>query len=236
MTDTRVIDVASVTAIHREMAPEDRAEWRPASPSVCVASITAATLLSPAPRSRGRRREGRDNGAEPARSAFQDVAATAGVSFRFDTGSRGKHDLPEVMGGGVAILDADGDGLPDLYFCNGGPIGDRGRRAGPALPALSQQGGLAVRGHHRPCRRPGTELRDGGGRRRLRRRRPRRPVRHRLARPAAVSQPRRRPVRGRDRARRAVLERVEHLGGLRRSRRRRRPGSLRRDLCRLRPR
>jgi enediyne biosynthesis protein E4 len=55
---------------------------------------------------------------------FQDVAASAGVSFRFATGSRGKHDLPEVMGGGVAILDADGDGLPDLYFCNGGPIGD----------------------------------------------------------------------------------------------------------------
>src|SRR5690348_15288938 len=54
--------------------------------------------------------------------AFDDVAASAGVSFRFETGSRGKHDLPEVMGGGVAIFDADGDRLLDIYLCNGGPI------------------------------------------------------------------------------------------------------------------
>ena len=79
-------------------------------------------LAVPAPRTRERRREGRDNGGiRPIR--FEDVAAPAGISFRFHTGSRGKHDLPEVMGGGVAILDADGDGLPDLYLCNGGPIG-----------------------------------------------------------------------------------------------------------------
>ncbi len=45
-----------------------------------------------------------------------------GVRFRFDTGSRGKHDLPEIMGGGLAIIDGDGDSWPDLFFCNGGPI------------------------------------------------------------------------------------------------------------------
>ncbi|MGP0062099.1 MAG: CRTAC1 family protein [Isosphaeraceae bacterium] len=54
---------------------------------------------------------------------FRDVAAKAGVSFQFENGSRGKHDLPEIMGGGVAIFDADGDGRLDIYFCNGGPIG-----------------------------------------------------------------------------------------------------------------
>jgi hypothetical protein len=58
----------------------------------------------------------------PSSIVFRDVAASAGVSFRFDTGSRGKHDLPEIMGGGVAIFDADGDGRLDIYFCNGGPI------------------------------------------------------------------------------------------------------------------
>ena len=58
----------------------------------------------------------------PSRIAFEDVAAGAGVSFRFHAGSRGKHDLPEIMGGGVALLDVDGDGLLDVYLCNGGPI------------------------------------------------------------------------------------------------------------------
>jgi hypothetical protein len=53
---------------------------------------------------------------------FEDVAAKAGVVFRFDNGSRGRHDLPEIMGGGVALIDIDGDGDLDLYLCNGGPI------------------------------------------------------------------------------------------------------------------
>jgi enediyne biosynthesis protein E4 len=30
--------------------------------------------------------------------------------------------LPEIMGGGVALFDADGDGRLDIYLCNGGPI------------------------------------------------------------------------------------------------------------------
>jgi hypothetical protein len=62
---------------------------------------------------------------------FRDVAAEAGVNFRFDNGSRGRHDLPEIMGGGVALIDADGDGWLDLYFCNGGPIGEPAGREDP---------------------------------------------------------------------------------------------------------
>jgi hypothetical protein len=62
---------------------------------------------------------------------FEEVAASAGISFRFETGSRGQHDLPEVMGGGIAIFDADGDGSPDIYLCNGGPIGAAAGKADP---------------------------------------------------------------------------------------------------------
>ena len=54
--------------------------------------------------------------------ALRDVAAEAGVRFRFDRGSRGRHDLPEIMGGGVGLIDADGDGRLDVYLCNGGSI------------------------------------------------------------------------------------------------------------------
>ena len=55
------------------------------------------------------------------------------MSFRFDTGSRGRHDLPEIMGGGVALFDADGDGRLDIYLCNGGPIEPTAGQARPCL-------------------------------------------------------------------------------------------------------
>ena len=54
---------------------------------------------------------------------FQEVA-DSGIPFRYTSGSRSRHDLPEIMGGGVALIDGDGDGLLDLFFCDGGPIGE----------------------------------------------------------------------------------------------------------------
>ena len=44
------------------------------------------------------------------------------LPFRFDNGSRKRHDLPEIMGGGVGLIDFDGDGKLDVYLCQGGPI------------------------------------------------------------------------------------------------------------------
>jgi hypothetical protein len=65
--------------------------------------------------------------------AFRDVTAASGVTFRFEHGSRGRHNLPEIMGGGVALIDADDDGWLDLYFGNGGSIegGTGPRQVGP---------------------------------------------------------------------------------------------------------
>jgi hypothetical protein len=66
---------------------------------------------------------------------FQDRTEMSGVSFRFENGSRNRHDLPEIMGGGLALADFDGDGRVDLYLCNGGPLGPpAGIQPGPGLP------------------------------------------------------------------------------------------------------
>jgi len=77
----------------------------------------------------------------PAPIAFRDVAAEAGVVFRFDPGSRGRHDLPEIMGGGVALIDFDGDGRLDVYLCNGGPIVAEGGRADSPCRLYKNDGG-----------------------------------------------------------------------------------------------
>ncbi len=47
---------------------------------------------------------------------FTDVTARAGIRFRHQTGASGQKLLPETMGGGVAIIDYDGDGKPDILF------------------------------------------------------------------------------------------------------------------------
>ena len=50
--------------------------------------------------------------------AFTDVTAESGVDFVHENGMFGKKFLPETMGSGVALLDADGDGRLDLLFVN----------------------------------------------------------------------------------------------------------------------
>lgn len=47
-----------------------------------------------------------------------DVTEESGVDFSHTTGGTGDLYLPEIMGGGVAVFDANGDDLLDLYFTN----------------------------------------------------------------------------------------------------------------------
>ncbi|HWZ86187.1 MAG TPA: CRTAC1 family protein [Thermoanaerobaculia bacterium] len=55
----------------------------------------------------------------PPAIAFAEKAAQLGVDFTHVNGAAGKKWMPETMGGGVAVLDYDGDGRPDLLFVSG---------------------------------------------------------------------------------------------------------------------
>lgn len=63
------------------------------------------------------------------RIQFEDVAKKAGVNFVLRNGATGEFHQPELMLGGVAALDYNGDGCMDIYFTNGA-----------AMPSLKKTG------------------------------------------------------------------------------------------------
>jgi len=50
---------------------------------------------------------------------FADVTDAAGVHFVHNNGAFGKKYLPETLGPGVAFIDYNNDGWPDIFFVNG---------------------------------------------------------------------------------------------------------------------
>src|SRR5688572_15602821 len=54
----------------------------------------------------------------PPPPAFVDATEAVGIRFRHDNGASGRFLYPELFGGGVAVLDVDGDRWPDLLFVN----------------------------------------------------------------------------------------------------------------------
>jgi hypothetical protein len=63
--------------------------------------------------------------AGPARAAapwFARPADNGGIDFVYASGHRDRFLMPEIMGGGVALFDMDGDHDLDLYFVQGGTL------------------------------------------------------------------------------------------------------------------
>ena len=61
------------------------------------------------------------NSAGPAASVitFRDVTQQSGIRFTHNNGAFGKKFLPETLGPGVAFIDYDNDGWPDIFLVNG---------------------------------------------------------------------------------------------------------------------
>jgi hypothetical protein len=94
---------------------------------------------------------------EVPRVRFTDITRQSGINFVHVSGAAGKKLLPETMGSGVAVIDFDRDGKPDLLFINSRPWPGQ-EKAGKPLPTLklyrnlgggkfedvTEQAGLAV--------------------------------------------------------------------------------------------
>jgi hypothetical protein len=65
---------------------------------------------------------------------FENVAAASGISFEHRSGHDKRYLLPEIMGGGAALFDMDGDGFLDVFFVQSGRMfGMPGTPAGHRL-------------------------------------------------------------------------------------------------------
>ena len=128
----------------------------------------------------------------PSPAWFVDVAAKAGITVRnVNGGVETKRYIVEATGSGVAIIDYDRDGWPDIFLVNGTelPLQARSAKTAPTshlfhnnhdgtFTDVTAKAGLVV-----------DRLGPGRLRRRLRQRRLRRPLRHRLRQEPPLPQP-----------------------------------------------
>src|SRR6185436_5488759 len=70
-----------------------------------------------------------------------DITAQSGLRFQHATGTTGRKYLPETLGSGAAIFDADGDGRQDILLLSGTSLSDDAPRSETALRLFRNAGG-----------------------------------------------------------------------------------------------
>jgi hypothetical protein len=93
---------------------------------------------------------------------FVDITRDAGLTFVHDNGAAGEKLLPETMGSGVAFLDFDKDGDPDLFLVNScpWPEDEKGHKGPMPTMALYRNDG---KGHFEDVtRQAGLDVSDFG--------------------------------------------------------------------------
>ncbi len=94
---------------------------------------------------------------------FTDITAEAGIKFTHLNGAYGDKLLPETMGGGVAFLDFDQDGAPDLLFVSGTHWRWHEQRAAGLQPAeAAQTDGATQAAKRAPVGTEARQLQTGG--------------------------------------------------------------------------
>ena len=100
---------------------------------------------------------------------FRDITHKAGIHFVHNNAAFGKKYLPETMGPGVAFIDYDNDGWPDIFLVNGMDWPGHAAKAHHA-EAVSQQSRRHVYGCDAQGRAGRGDVRHGRGGGRLRQR------------------------------------------------------------------
>ena len=109
-----------------------------AVPGLVVLGLLVGCYSDSSPRSTGAAANSAAGGANSGASEwFVDRAIESGLMFTYFNGMSGEFYFPEMLPGGVALLDYDNDGDLDVFFVQGQMLGARKTLSDAAIPPVS---------------------------------------------------------------------------------------------------